>query len=115
MATIKIEQDKVFIQNGGRWAQMGSVSKDGKVFSTYRNSSKHLMRKLNAYGFNRQLMEAGEFEYIHLETDHGNYLIPRKEIILGQSYRAPNYDTQVFIGREALEQYKLTDSGTKIT
>jgi len=79
---------------------------DSSIISMYRNKEKHLMKKLDAYGFNYQFMSVaakGDIQTIILkEKDTASnkfrtYRIPLQEIALhGIHKQIGNYEKQVF-------------------
>lgn len=113
MASIKIENETIYVQIDNEWKNIGVIR--NRVLNVYRTHSKHLMRNFNAYGFNKNVIESDKyFDYIALQEtnmDKKNiYFIPREDILLeGRLYKADGYDIQYFMSLSQLEQYKAED------
>ena len=117
MANIKIENETIFVQIDGDWRNIGIIR--NRVLNVYRTRSKHLMRNLNAYGFNKDIIESDKhFDYIALQEiyqadgviEKDVFFIPREDILLeGKLHKAEGYDNQYFLTLTQLEQYKVEE------
>jgi hypothetical protein len=85
---------------------------DSSVIKMYRDRDKHLMYKLDAYGFNYQFMSVaakGNIETIILREKNGNtevtYLIPVSEVSLNSiPNEYGNFEKQMFYPLKRLLQ-----------
>lgn len=106
--TIKIEGNEVKIKVGDQMKTIGELH--GRVLRVKRKRQEHLMRKFNAYGFAKQLMEETFFDHLHIieHTPIGtrNYLIDRNDIFThGRYYQAPEYEKQIFLDLPTLNNF----------
>lgn len=105
---ITIENNEVKIKIGNDLRTIGELH--GRVLRVKRKRQEHLMRKFNAYGFAKQLMEETFFDHLHIveHTPIGtrNYLIDRNEIFtIGRYYQAPEFERQIFLDLPTLQNY----------
>lgn len=76
-----------------------------------RTRSKHLFKKLNAYGFcYRIINEATKFDHVKISDDYGTYLIPR-QVMLDEGeflhFKKQGFELQIFVNLFTLNRYKL--------
>jgi hypothetical protein len=79
-----------------------------------RDSSRHLHRKTESYGFNMALLRLDIVEAVKLAEDLTlHYLIP-KEVILRhgkvmyfKGANAGSFEVQVFLSRDLMQRYRL--------
>lgn len=108
--TIKIEGKEVKIMVGTQMKTIGELN--NRVLRIKRDRDKHLMRKFNAYGFAKQLIEETFFDHVHIvETQPQgivNYLIDRNDILTsGLYYKAEEFEKQIFVDLDTLQKYKI--------
>jgi len=94
---------------------IGVINLENRFLFVLRTRSKHLFRKLNAYGFcYRVISEAKKFDYIKLADEYGTYLIPRK-VMLEEGeflhFKKQGFELQIFLNIDIMKKYKLYNNG----
>lgn len=97
---------------GDKPREIGTVSKSTKTIAMKRVRSKHLFRKVNAYGFNDYILrESKSFEWISLSDDLGNsWKVPKKYILEHGKYlnfKQQGFELQRFVSLSELEQFRV--------
>lgn len=93
--------------------KLGKIDEVNKKLIVERNSTKHIFHKLNAYGFNYDLLNtATKFTHVELKiTDlKKKYFVPIEEIITkGQflNFKGQGFEVQIFLSLTIIEQYIL--------
>jgi len=90
---------------------IGIINLENRFMFVRRTRSKHLFKKLNAYGFcYRVISEAKKFDNIKISDEYGTYLIPRK-VMLEEGeflhFKKQGFELQIFISIHLLNRYKL--------
>lgn len=97
----------------GRTRKLG-VIKDKMLF-VYRDSSKHLHRKSNSYGFNYYILKKSKsFDSVAIkEDDDILYVVPKETILtMGKvmyfknSEDGNSFEVQIFLNRDIIKTYK---------
>lgn len=93
--------------------KVGKINVETKVLHVKRVRSKHLFRKLNAYGFCYRIIEEGKlFDKIRLKDDNCEWLIPKSWITDNENKKLLHFkgnggfELQVFLPLEEIEQFK---------
>jgi len=105
----------LWLKDRDRALMIGRVytDNDRKILVTLRNSEKHLFRKLDAYGFNYQVLENLGIDFIKLiEDKEYTYMIPVSAINdIGKldklNFARVGYELQRFISRHDLQQFRV--------
>jgi len=90
---------------------IGVINLENRFMFVRRTRSKHLFKKLNAYGFCYHVIsEAKKFDFIKLSDEFGTYLIPRK-VMLEEGeflhFKKQGFELQIFVNLFTLKRYKL--------
>jgi len=90
---------------------IGVINLENRFMFVRRTRSKHLFKKLNAYGFcYRVISEAKKFDFIKLSDEFGTYIIPRK-VMLEEGeflhFKKQGFELQIFVNLFTLNRYKL--------
>lgn len=111
---IKIENGVVIVKEGGMQRRVGNLRTQGDdvILRVTRDLNKHLVRKYNAYGFARKLIEQDFFNYLQLVERDGAkenvYLISRIDALSeGRFYKAEGFEEQVLIPRPVLRAKQI--------
>lgn len=106
--------DKVYLtlKKDNRKITLGKLNAEGEYIEVWKNPEKHLIRKLNGFGFNRMMLEkASTFKNIYLTLSTGeNYLIPVEDALeKGQSvsFGKTGCEAQICLSLDVLEDYKV--------
>lgn len=107
--TTRILDNYLSVQLKGLWIPIGRISND--VVTISRDREKHLMKKYNGYGFNREILRMEIFDWIVLEEKNGQernkYIFPRSWLEThAETDVAFGLDTQIFVSLDKLEEYK---------
>lgn len=90
--------------------KLGIINLAQKAMQIKRDSGKHLMRKLNAYGFNYKLLSDSKlFDTVRLSDEKYEWVIPKQFIIdNGQflNFKKQGFELQTFITLSQIEQFK---------
>ncbi len=105
--TLKLKGDKP--------RKIGVVTKSTKTIVIKRKKSIHLFRKMNAYGFNRYVLEnAFTFDTIRLSDDTGgqwkipvNYILENGRFL---QFKSEGFEKQQFVSLEELDKFKVLPS-----
>ena len=90
---------------------IGVINLENRFMFVRRTRSKHLFKKLNAYGFcYRVISEAKKFDHVKISDDYGTYLIPR-QVMLDEGeflhFKKQGFELQIFVNLYILNRYKL--------
>lgn len=90
---------------------IGVINLENRFMFVRRTRSKHLFKKLNAYGFcYRVISEAKKFDNVKISDDYGTYLIPR-QVMLDEGkflhFKKQGFELQIFINLHTINRYKL--------
>lgn len=95
-----------------RYAKLiGVINLENRFMFVRRTRSKHLFKKLNAYGFcYRIISEAKKFDFVKIADDYGTYLIPR-QVMLDEGeflhFKKQGFELQIFVNLHTINRYKL--------
>ena len=101
-------KDNIFLQLESEAfpRKLGTIDEENQIIVMFRDSSKHLHRKSNSYGFNFQLLKtATVFKTIRLIVDGIHYLIPLELIRKkGQFlfFKQQGFEKQIFLSLEEI-------------
>lgn len=108
-----INGNKILIKFAkGRNAKLiGVINLENRFIFVRRTRSKHLFKKLNAYGFcYRVINEAKKFDSVKIADEFGAYLIPR-QVMLDEGeflhFKKQGFELQIFVNLFILNRYKL--------
>ena len=110
MSQIKKENNVISIRDeSGKWRVVGKMVNDNMI-ETHRDRARHLHIISNSYGFNLEVINSKQFEYVRLleRTDGvtNDYIIPVNELRLNPTYKAKDFETQVMLSLDFLEPFK---------
>lgn len=106
------DYDVILQLAGGERRKIAFIDEVGKQLVIHRNSQKHLMRKINGYGFNEQLLKFavksthilfildGRYKYkipIKMIQEEGQYL----------NFKQQGFELQLFVPMSLITNYKL--------
>lgn len=105
--------------NGKKERTLGDIDVTHKVIYMRRDSSKHYMYKLQAYGFNYEVMKTeGLYERVCIQVYHKDknsysyYNIPR-EVLLKKgevkNFSGQGFELQTFLRASIMEEYRTDD------
>lgn len=108
--TIKIEGENVKIKVGQKMNIVGKLH--GDVLHVIRDTSVHLMKKFDSYGFAKALLEQEFFNFLLVIEKDGEkgakYLIERKTILIeGKEHKIAGFEKQIFIPRTTLRAHEV--------
>ncbi len=94
-----------------RYRRLGIINRATKTMEIRRKRGVHLYRKINGYGFNRQLLsDAKLFDKVRLFDEFGEWLIPVEYILKNGSYKnyikLGGFELQQFVSLDEIEQFK---------
>lgn len=115
--TLEVYGGEVSLHLRDRSVMIGKVYADSEtkrnILVTLRNSDKHLFRKMDAYGFNYQLLTELGIDLIKVVEDRkAVYLIPVSAInSIGRidklNFTRQGYELQRFVSRADLQQFRI--------
>ena len=113
--TVSVSEGKVFLHTySGNTIMLGKLYRDaGRLcINTVRLSSKHLYRKLNAYGINVEVLLELGVEFVKIVSDHVDvYLLPieviKAEAVKDKLFRHEGFELQRYLTMTLLERYKV--------
>lgn len=92
-----------------RKRHIGDIIKGTGYIRMTRERSKHLMKKMNAYGFNNYILrEAKRFQRVILSDEYGTYEIPRTIFFTEGTYKEfkhEGFETQIFLSLDVIRKY----------
>ena len=98
---------------------IGMIDVKARIFHVERNSSQHLLKKANAYGFNHYILSKGQtFDKVALhEVDTGKIYLIDKIYLLKEGqflfFKQQGFERQLFLTREWLDYYEVKDQKEK--
>lgn len=97
------------VMDGWGWKFKKLWTFKGKIFRTRRDPKKHIMRKLNAYGFNseclNQVYKANNDAVIVVSEKYTDLIISVKDALEVWTYLSFNWELQVFV---PIEKFRRT-------
>jgi hypothetical protein len=105
--TIKIEGIDVLIKKDEKFSKVGELF--GKNLVMKRDPEKHIMRKFNAYGFSKDLIESDFFDHLTvLEPKNVMYVMSRVDLMAeGRYFKADNLERQIFVPLEYIKRHRV--------
>jgi len=108
------DEEKILLELclvGFKPKKIGTIWLHKRNFETSRIREKHLMRSVNGYGFNFELMSKTKlFDTILLNDEYSAWKIPR-HIILEQgtyfNFKQKGFELQIFLSLEQLKPFIL--------
>lgn len=100
---------------------IGVIVESKRRLHVERSEDVHLLIKANAYGFNYHILsKATKYDnvVIHEKNSKEVYLIPRETILdTGKFmfFKQQGFEVQIFLNREIIKNYKVTDIDTVCT
>jgi hypothetical protein len=101
----------------GRKRKIGVITKSTRTLFIERSRSKHLFRKLEAYGLNYYVLSAGKsFDTVCIKDEIDEWKIPKDHIFKNGkaidgnpllSYIGKGFELQIFIPLKSIEQFKV--------
>jgi len=104
--------DNVFLElvNESRNRKLGRIK--GTVIEMFRDPKKHLLYKLNAYGFNHNLLDRlNKVKEVLLSVESKKYLIPIKYILENGSFlnfKEQGFELQIFLEVEKIKGFEVS-------
>ena len=104
--------DVILQLSGGERRKIAFIDSVGKQLVMYHNSQKHLMRKINGYGFNEQILKfSTTSKYVLLILDGRSQKKNRMQEVKkeGQylNFKQQGFELQLFIPMSLITEYKL--------
>lgn len=91
---------------------LGKINTANKTFVVYRNSKKHILFKLNAYGFNYEMLSMSkQIENVVITTETQTFYIVPLSFILKEGeflhFKKTGFERQIFINLDKIKQFKF--------
>ncbi len=100
---------KVLLQlKGNRPKLIAEYNFNGKYITFKKNSQKHYHYKMQGYGFNADVLESLEIEWVNIFIDKVQYTLPFPELKkLGQyrNFSKSGYELQLFVKSSDMSKY----------
>lgn len=98
------------LRGEGRSRRLGVLNIATNTLYIKRKRSQHLFKKNNSYGFNYHLLESAKrFEFIRLEDEYNEWLIPRQYLLekgVFLHFKQIGFERQIFVPLALLEEFK---------
>lgn len=100
----------LFLKADNKSRHIGTLYTKDRTLHITRNRSKHLFKKLNAYGFNEHIIRTAIlFDSVFLKDEFSVFDIPKSVILEKGTYldfKDNGFEKQIFLPLEIIEQYK---------
>lgn len=105
---------RLYLKGESKGRDIGTVTKSTRTIAMRRTRSKHLFKKLNAYGFNDYVLRnQSSVDWVRLSDDLGNHWkIPVNFILDSGTYlnfKGQGFELQRFVSLDDLEQFRVRD------
>ena len=98
----------------GRRKTIGTINDAEKTLYIKRKREKHVMWKMNAYGFNEYVLKVCKrIDKIHLEDEKGTYVFPVEYVFTHGTYKHfqnQGFERQIFLHLNYIELQKKTEA-----
>lgn len=102
------------LENERHRRHIGLINIKSRIMHVERNSTQHILKKANAYGFNHYILSKGQkFDKVALhEIDTGKIYLIDKNYLLKEGqflfFKQQGFEKQLFLTKEWLDYYEVS-------